>query len=117
MSLHCLFCLLHYNVALLCRAIVATYLVSLYLGGRIGTDTGYAGFRRVESTVSCEERTHSVVKSRPSYGVVREYIIRALMDSRSSNTVIRCEVISKNKRVFELYTNFLHHRRMLQFRK
>ena len=37
---------------------VTTELVSLLIGGRIGTDTGCAGCRRVDRTVSCEENTH-----------------------------------------------------------
>ena len=40
------------------RSFVATELVSLLgLVRRIGTDTGYAGCRRVERTVYCEEQT------------------------------------------------------------
>ena len=37
------------NAVSLCRGFVTTELVSL--GGRIGTDNGYAGCRRVERTV------------------------------------------------------------------
>ena len=47
LSLHCLLCLLHYNAVSLCRGFVTTELVSPYVGGRIGTDTGCAGCQRV----------------------------------------------------------------------
>ena len=48
LSLHCLLCLLQYNVVFMCRGFVTTELVTL--GTRIDTDTGCAGCRRVERT-------------------------------------------------------------------
>ena len=49
-SLHCLLCLLQYNVVSLCRGFVTAELACICLGGRIDTDTGCAGRRRVERT-------------------------------------------------------------------
>ena len=56
--------LLHYNVVSLCRGFVATELVCLSLGWRIGTDTGCSGCRRVERPVWCEEHTQNRNRNR-----------------------------------------------------
>ena len=45
MTLHCLLCLMHYNVVYLCRTVVTTVFVSL-VKCRISTDTGCVGRRR-----------------------------------------------------------------------
>ena len=67
-SLHCLLCLLHYNV-------VSLLLLQLCRGftefvGRVRTDTGCTGCRRVERKErfnSCEEHTHWIRQAKHTH--------------------------------------------------
>ena len=56
-----LLCLVHYNVVL--RGISVSWFCNhrafISLGGRIDTDTGCAGCRRIERTAECEEPPHT----------------------------------------------------------
>ena len=73
-------------VSLLWRSFGTTELVSLLQNDRrIGTDTGCAGCRRVEKTVSCEEHTHIISQPqiRPCLHTIRYVSVHKIRNSWS----------------------------------